>query len=82
MNGDQRAVNSCPATPAKRSYPLWFWPPFPHSLYRTNVPSANRLYIDVTTTIDTYQWIVDRGFIHKPFNLDAVLQGVQRCLET
>ena len=38
--------------------------------------------IDITTTIDTCQWIVDRGSIHKPFDLDAVLQAVQRCLET
>ena len=38
--------------------------------------------IDVSTTIDTCQWIVDPGFIHKPFDLDEVLKAVQRCLET
>jgi DNA-binding response OmpR family regulator len=37
--------------------------------------------IDVATTIRTHQWIVDRGFIHKPFDLDAVQKQVQRCLE-
>jgi CheY-like chemotaxis protein len=52
---------------------------FLQQVKRKNLPPIP--IIDVSTTILTHQWIVDRGFIHKPFDLDAVLQVVQRCLE-
>jgi DNA-binding response OmpR family regulator len=37
--------------------------------------------VDVATTILTHQWTVDRGFVHKPFDLNAVLEAVWSCLE-
>jgi hypothetical protein len=37
--------------------------------------------IDISTTILTHQWTVDRGFIRKPFDLNAVLEAVWNCLE-